>query len=392
MLESEFSKWPLFSPEEGDAVRNVLLSNKVNYWTGSECRNFEEEFAAYCNASFAVALSNGTVALELALKSMDIGVNDEVIVTSRTFIASASSIVNVGATPIFSEVDIDTQNITAEFIRPLISNKTKAIICVHLAGMPCEMKSIMQIAESEGLYVIEDCAQAHGAKYYGKSVGTFGHIGAWSFCQDKIITTGGEGGMITTNDKVLWSKIWSLKDHGKNNEKLSKQSIGQNFKWIHDSIGSNYRMTEMQAVIGRIQLKKLDYWIELRTKNAEKILKACESFPTSLNVFKPKKHIKHAWYKCYVFLKPDGLKSGWNQERIISLINNEGVPCFSGACPEVYLEKAFIDKNYGPENFHPNARKLGVTSLMFLVHPSLTQSEIDKTCQVIISAMGKASR
>ncbi len=220
MLNTAFEPWPSFTQQEADAVSQVLLSNKVNYWTGQECREFEKEFAQFAQTQYAVALANGTVALDVALKALNIGAGDDVIVTSRTFLASASSIVTAGANPIFADVELDSQNISARTIEAVLTPNTKAIICVHLAGWMCDMDPIMQLAKEKGLYVIEDCAQAHGAMYKGKAAGSIGHIGAWSFCQDKIMTTGGEGGMVTTNDENLWKKMWSYKDHGKNYDSI----------------------------------------------------------------------------------------------------------------------------------------------------------------------------
>ena len=257
MMNNQFSPWPSFTQEEADAVQCILLSNKVNYWTGNECREFEKEFALWSDVKHAVALGNGTLALDVAFKALNIGNGDEVIVTSRTFIASISSIVNSGSVPVFADVDLDTQNITPESIRSVITNKTKAIVCVHLAGWPCEMDAIMEIANEFNLYVIEDCAQAHGAKYKGISVGSIGHIGCWSFCQDKIMTTGGEGGMVTTNDEFLWRKMWEYKDHGKSYEAIYEREHPNGFRWLHESFGTNWRMTEMQAAIGRVQLKRM---------------------------------------------------------------------------------------------------------------------------------------
>src|SRR5690606_10824692 len=253
MLNTPFPPWPSFTTEEADAVREVILSNKVNYWTGQECRKFEQEFAAWTGCRHAVALSNGTLALDAALKALGIGPGDEVIVTPRTFLASVSCVINAGAKPVFAEVDRDSQNITASTIQAVLTERTRAVICVHLAGWPCDMDPIMALADERGLYVIEDCAQAHGAHYKGRPVGSIGHIGAWSFCQDKIMTTGGEGGMTTTNDQRLWSKMWSLKDHGKSWDALYKQQHPPGFRWLHESFGTNWRMMEMQAAIGRIQ-------------------------------------------------------------------------------------------------------------------------------------------
>ncbi|MDC3295041.1 DegT/DnrJ/EryC1/StrS aminotransferase family protein [bacterium] len=383
------SKWPIYSEEEIDSVKSVLYSGNVNYWTGTQCRNFEKEFAKYVGVDYAVALSNGTVALDLALLSLGIGKDDEVIVTSRTFIASVSCIVNVGATPVFADVDLNTGNITSKNISKVISKKTKAIICVHLAGYPCDMDSIMELANVNELFVIEDCSQAHGARYKDKSVGSIGHIGTWSFCQDKIISTGGEGGMLTTNTENFWSIAWSYKDHGKS-FKAVNNSKNNKFNWVHESIGTNWRMTEIQATIGRIQLTKLDQWREKRTANAEKILKMCSKFSNLLRVPNLSSDIIHAWYKCYVYLKLDAFEIGWSRDRVISEINAFGVPCYEGSCSEVYLEKAF--KDLKPEKRMTNAKELGETSIMFLIHPNLTSEEIENVCEVIENVMTKARK
>ena len=376
MLNGPFSPWPSYTEEEGNAVRDVLLSNKVNYWTGQECREFEHEFADFAESEYAIAVANGTVALDLALKALGVGACDEVVVTSRTFLASVSSIVNAGAVPVFADIDRDSQNITAESIKAVLSVKTRAIVCVHLAGWPCDMDSIMALADQNGLFVIEDCAQAHGARYGGRSVGSIGHIGAWSFCQDKIMTTGGEGGMVTTNDKPLWSKMWSLKDHGKSWDAVYEREHPPGFRWLHESFGTNGRMTEMQAIIGRIQLKRMPKWHETRLRYAQQIWEAARNLP-GLRVPDLSEGIEHGCYKCYLFVE-----SG-NRDDIMQAIVAKGVPCFSGSCSEVYLEKAFDGTGWRPDRPLPVAHELGETSLMFLVHPTLTQEEVDKTCQVL---------
>jgi len=382
MLNTAFAPWPSFTQQEADAVSQVLLSNKVNYWTGQECREFEKEFAQFAETQYAVALANGTVALDLALKALGISVGDDVIVTSRTFLASASSIVTAGANPIFADVEIDSQNISRRTIEAVLTPNTKAIICVHLAGWMCDMDPIMQLAKEKGLYVIEDCAQAHGAKYKGKSAGSIGHIGAWSFCQDKIMTTGGEGGMVTTNDENLWKKMWSYKDHGKNFDSIYNKQHPPGFRWLHDSFGTNWRMMEMQAVIGRIQLKKMSEWTAQRNANMEKIYAAFADSPY-FTVHRPSDDYVHAAYKCYVQVNTDALPEGWSRDRIMTEINAEGVPCFSGSCSEVYLEHAFDDTPWRPKERLNNAQKLGETSLMFLVHPTLTENNIQTTKDVI---------
>lgn len=389
MLNTTYSPWPSFTIEEADAVSKVLLSNRVNYWTGNECQSFEKEFASWAEVDHAVALMNGTVALELALMALNIGPGDEVIVTPRTFIASASCIVKVGANPIFADVDVNSQNITVETIRAVLSPRTRAVICVHLAGWPCDMDPIMSLADEVGLTVIEDCAQAHGARYKGRSVGSIGHIGAWSFCQDKIITTGGEGGMITTNDPELWSRIWSYKDHGKSWNAVFYQRPKCDFHWVHESFGTNWRMTEIQAAIGRIQLKRMKEWHGQRLKYAEKIWESIRSLKVARRIVVPDE-IEHAMYKCYVFIEPEHLLAGWDRDRILMTIRSYGVPCYSGSCPEIYLERAFDNTGWRPIKRLPVAQKLGETSLMFLVHPTLTNTEIEKTCQTIKEVLSLA--
>ena len=390
MLNTNFTSWPSFSEEEANAVKNVLLSNKVNYWTGNECREFEKEFAVWSNSEYAIALGNGTLALDSALKALDIGFGNEVIVTSRTYIASVTSIVTAGAIPIFADIDKNSQNITTTSIRSLITKKTKAIICVHLAGWPCEMDEIIELANEFNLYVIEDCAQAHGAKYKSKPVGSIGNIGCWSFCQDKIMTTGGEGGMVTTNDKSLWSKMWSYKDHGKSYKAVYEQKHPDGFQWLNESFGTNWRMTELQGVIGRIQLKRMSNWHSNRISNALKIwntAKQCKG----LRVPSIPDYIEHAAYKCYVFIKLEELKNGWGRDKVKKEINELGVPCYAGVCPEVYLEKAFDNSGFRPKERLANAKELGQSSLMFLVHPTLTKNEIQQTCDAITSVMNLAT-
>ncbi|MCW8354254.1 DegT/DnrJ/EryC1/StrS family aminotransferase [Citrobacter portucalensis] len=389
MLNTSFSPWPSFTQEEADAVSSVLLSNKVNYWTGNECRLFETEFAEWVGTKYAVALSNGTLALDVALKALNIAHGDDVIVTSRTFLASASCIVTAGANPIFADVDLNSQCITAETISAVLTPNTKAVIIVHLAGMPAEMDPIMDLAAKHGLYVIEDCAQAHGASYKGKRVGSIGHIAAWSFCQDKIMTTGGEGGMVTTNDKTLWSKMWSYKDHGKSYDAVYNREHKPGFRWLHESFGTNWRMLEMQAVIGRIQLRRMADWTKRRQENGKAIDAALADL-SGVRLVNIPDYIEHAEYKHYVFIKPSALKEGWTRDRIINEINNAGVPCYQGSCSEIYLEKAFDNTPWRPETPLPNAFELGETSLMFLVHPTLTCSEIELTCEVAYKVLKNA--
>lgn len=379
MLNTSYSPWPSFTQEEADKVQQVLLSNKVNYWTGQEGREFEKEFAEYTDSKFAIAVGNGTLALDLALKGLNIGPGDEVIVTSRTFLASASSIVTSGATPVFADVDLESQNITVETIQDVLTPKTKAIICVHLAGWPCDMESIMDLASRHNLYVIEDCAQAHGAKYKGKSVGSIGHIGCWSFCQDKIMSTGGEGGMVTTNSEELWEFMWSYKDHGKTWHAVYEKEHppGRLFRWLHERFGTNWRLTEMQSAIGRIQLQRMNDWNQKRTSYALQLAEVVQSF-SCVRIPLPASNMEHAWYKFYFFVVPERLKEGWTRDKIVDEMWNLGTPCLGGSCSEVYKEKAFDGTDYHPKKELSNAIELGENSLMMMVHPSLKESEVQQ--------------
>ncbi len=385
-----FAPWPYFEADEIEAVITVLKSGKVNYWTGDEGRLFEKEFAMFTGCDYAVALANGTVALELALFALGIGPGDEVIVTSRTFIASASCIVARGAIPVMADVDSVSQNITAETITAAITPKTKAIVAVHLAGWPCDMDPILELAKKHNLKIIEDCAQAHGATYKGRPVGSMGDIGAFSFCQDKIMTTGGEGGMLTTNDEEVWRKAWEHKDHGKSYDAVYNRQHSPGFRWLHESFGTNLRMTEMQSTLGRTVLAKLPAWVSSRRRYAG-ILNARLFEIEALRTTIPPEEYYHSYYKYYVFVRPEALKDGWDRDRIMVAINAEGIQCSTGSCSEIYLEKAFDAKELRPAERLGTAKELGETSLMFLVHPTLRDTDIEDTCRAIEKVMTKAS-
>ena len=390
MLNTPFPPWPSFTQGEADAVSRTLLSGRVNAWTGEETRAFEREFAAYAGTQHAVAMANGTMALDAALRALGIGPGDEVIVTPRSFLASSSCVVMAGANPVFADIDRDSQNISAETIAAVLTPRTKAVIPVHLAGMPCDMDPIVELSKQHGFAVIEDCAQAHGATYKGRSVGSIGQIGAWSFCQDKIISTGGEGGMVTTNDKALWSKMWSLKDHGKDFDAMFNRQYPLGFRWQHESFGSNWRMLEIQAVLGRYQLRELPDWSAKRRANATRIWDAAREMP-GLRVPVIPNWAGHAAYKAYVFVEPARLRTGWSRDKIMTEIFARGVPCFTGTCPEVYLEKAFDGTPWRPKQPLPAAKELGETCLMFLVHPTLREEDVERTVTVLGNVMAEAA-
>jgi dTDP-4-amino-4,6-dideoxygalactose transaminase len=369
-----FPIWPSFDGDEIAAVERVLRSGRVNYWTGDEGRNFEREFAAAVGCAHGVAVANGTVALELALRVLGVGEGDEVITPCRSFIASASCAVRVGATPVFAAIDRDSQNVTAETIRVAIKPRTRAIIVVHLAGWPCDMDPILQVAGEHGIPVIEDCAQAHGALYKGRPVGSMGAIGAFSFCQDKIMTTAGEGGMIVTQDAELFEAAWAFKDHGKSFDAVYRREHPIGFRWLHESFGSNWRLTEMQSAVGRIQLRKLQDWVRLRRRNAAILSDTLEGLP-ALRIPRPGEEVYHSYYRYDAFVRPERLRPEWSRDRIMQTLASRGVSCTVGSCSEVYLEKAFPE-SMRPKNRLQVARELGKTSLAFQVHPTLREEHL----------------
>ncbi len=386
------SVWPAFTEEEAEAVAAVVRSNKVNYWTGQVGRDFERNFASWAGTKHAIGLANGTLALDVALKALGVGLGDEVIVTPRTFIASISCVVSAGAIPVFADVDPDSGNISAATIAVRITDRTRAIIPVHLAGWPCDMDAIMALATAHNLVVIEDCAQAHGAMVGTRSVGSIGHVGAWSFCQDKIMTTGGEGGMVTTNDQALWSRMWSYKDHGKSWEAVYERAHAPGFRWVHESFGTNWRMLEMQAAIGAIQLRRMSEWTRRRTAIAHRLAQALAPFAQAVRVPMPAADLRHAYYRFYAYVRPAGLKNGWDRDRLVKEMMMAGVQVLHGTCPEVYLEKAFDGTGYRPEQRLPVARDLGETSLMFLTHPTMGDAELEQSMVEIARVFMEAAR
>lgn len=385
-----FAPWPHFEKDEIDAAARVLSSGKVNYWTGSEGREFEKEYAGHTGVRHAIALANGTVSLELALRVLGVGPGDEVVTSPRTFIASASCAIAIGARPVFADVDPESQNITAKAIETALTPATRAIIVVHLAGWPCEMDAILELARDRKLAVIEDCAQAHGASYRGRPVGALSDIGSFSFCQDKILTTGGEGGLITLNSDRQFEEAWAYKDHGKSYDAVYRRQHAPGFRWLHESFGTNWRLTEIQSAIGRVQLRKLSKWVTIRRHHAESYRSSFARI-SALRVTDPPEHIYHSYYKYYAFVRPEALRDGWSRDRILEEVTQAGVPCFAGSCSEVYLEKAF-PAELKPAKRLPVARELGETSLMFLVHPTLTDESVAQVCETVEGVMKKATK
>ena len=383
--------WPSYESDQITAALKVLRSGKVNAWTGLETNAFEKEFAIFGDSSHAIALANGSLALSASYLAVDVGPGDEVITTPRTFIATASSAVLLGAKTVFADVDRDSGAITAATIAPLITPRTKAIAVVHLGGWPADMPSICDLASAHGISVVEDCAQAHGAQINGQSVGSFGDVAAWSFCQEKILTTAGEGGMVTTSKRDLWDVMWSFKDHGKTNEAVFQRKHSPGFRWLHERFGSNFRLTELQSAIGRIQLQCLPEWTAARTRNALILAEALADCP-SVRVPLPPDCVTHAWYKMYAFVKSDALAEGWSRDRILREISALGYPALSGSCSEIYLEKCFQDAGLAPAERLPVARELGETSLMFLVHPTISSKQMAGYAESVRSVVLRACR
>ncbi len=369
--------WPVYDDAQIAVVEQVLRSGRVNYWTGEECRQFEAEYARSLGVPHAIAVANGTNAIELALEAFDIGPGDEVIVPCRTFLATASSVVTRGARPIFADVDPESQNISSETIEPLLTSRTRAIIAVHLAGWPCDMDPILELARPRGIRVIEDCAQAHGALDRGRPVGSMGDAGCFSFCQDKIMTTGGEGGLVTFQDEALWKKAWSYKDHGKGWDTVHHAEHPGIFRWLHDSIGTNWRLTEMQAALGRHQLARLPEWVSIRRRNAAALTQAL-SESELVSIPAPHAHQFHSYYKFYAFVRPEKLASGWSRDRIVRELQTRGIPCGVGSCSEIYRERAFQSAGLAPAQPCLVSRDLGERSLMFLVHPTLQLQHMEE--------------
>ncbi|KWV92897.1 DegT/DnrJ/EryC1/StrS aminotransferase family protein [Erythrobacter sp. YT30] len=383
------SNWPCHEQDEIEAVSKVLASGRVNSLVhGDQNKAFEKEFADYVGVPFAVAVSNGTVSIELALRALGVGKGDEVIVPARSFFATTSAVVAVGATPVFAEVETDTQNIDPASVERVISDKTRAIACVHLAGQPCDMDRLCDIAERHGLFLIEDCAQAHGAMWRGRAVGSFGDAGSFSFCTDKIMSTGGEGGMLVMKDETVWRRSWAYKDHGKDPIRLREKSNSApgEFRYCIDDFGSNFRMTEMQAAIGRLQLKKLDDWVARRRENACALVEEATKHPavSSMNV---PDHAFHTFYKCYVLLDLQLLPEGVSRSMVLAALMAEGIACGSGSCPDMSREGAFSDLEVRRDGDLAASHEMAARTIMFQVDHTLTPEDTARYGRALVRVL-----
>lgn len=390
-LNDPVPPWPHYDTDEIEAVTAVLRSGRVNYWTGSLCHEFETAFARFVGVPFGVVVANGTLALELALRALGVGPGDDVVTTPRSFFATITSILAVGARPVFADLDRRSGNVTSRSVEAALTPRTRAIVAVHLGGWPCDMPALRALADQRELLLVEDCAQAHGGMIGGRMVGTWGDAAAFSFCQDKIISTGGEGGMLLMRDEAAWARAWSYKDHGKSYEAVYRHEHGPGFRWVHEGVGSNWRMTEMQAAIGLCQLRKLPNWLRARHGNAEHMLSRFEAI-TTLRAPRPEPATSHAYYRVYVYVRPDALAPKWTRDRIMTAILAEGVPCQVGSCSEMYLEAVARGKGLAPDERLPVAKELGETSLCFICHPTLNEGFIEATCRAVEKVCAIATR
>ena len=351
-VTNNLAGWPQFDEKAIKAVEEVLRSGKVNYWTGPKGMEFEKKFAAWQGSKYAISTSSGTSALHIALASLGIGPGDEVIVPSYTFIASSFSVVQAGAIPRFADVNINDHCIRVESAEKLVNERTRAIMPVHLYGNVCDMDKVTAFAKRHNLFVIEDNAEAFGGVYKGRKTGTIGHIAACSFCQNKVFTTGGEGGMVTTNDEELAWQARSFRDHGYDvKPRLSLLELEQKLPYIHNMVGWNYRMTEMQSAIGLAELERIDTWnLPRRRRNAHIIIDAVKNLPQVICTPIDTEERRNGWYVLAFSLNIENMNCDINQ--FVTACTAEGAPCWRVFWPQCHTERAFREHNsFGKSDF-----------------------------------------
>ena len=379
--------WPQI-PEEGiEAVAEVLRSGKINYWTGEQTRLFEAEFAALHEAAEALAVANGTLALELAVRSFGIGPGDEVIVPSRTFIATAGAVVAAGATPVIADIDPQTNALTPLSVAARLTPRTRAVIAVHVGGYPAPVAELRELTDQMDLVIIEDCAQAEGARYSGHAIGTAAHASCFSFCTDKILPLG-EGGVICYTEGLRQSaaylQAWAYRDHGHvfgraQNTRVQERS--SQFKYLSDHFGTNARMPEVQGALARVMLRHVSAWHIQRTRNAEVLCGELADFapafsPVVLPASRRAQGSEHAYYRLYFRLDPTALAPGWDRDRVIDAIAAEGAPVQFGSCALIGREQALLTLGAPRDEDLPGALCANEQSLAFFVHPTLTEADM----------------
>lgn len=373
-----YSIWPTYDKKLIKTISEIIASGKVNYLFGNYGKKFEKKFSKYHGLNYSVAVSNGTVGLELALASLDLKADDEILVTPRSYYSSVSCIIRNNLKPVFVDIDPLTQNICIKDLTKKINKKSKCIICVHLGGLPCDMDKIIPLAKKNNIKVIEDCSQAHGAKINKKIVGTFGDIGVWSFCNDKIISTLGEGGMVSTNNKKIFEKIWSLKDIGKNYQKYHSKIINFKFRWLHDDIGTNARLTEVQSYAGFHQIKQLNKFIYHRQQNASYVYSQLKTVPCLKFIIAPKKYT-NVFYRLNFLFDDKYSSKKLSRDKILKDLSKK-INIREGSCPEIYKEKYFR-KNFFMKC--PNAEFIGKNSLSLQVDQTITKKNLHLTTKIL---------
>ena len=351
-VTNQLAGWPQFDEKAIQDVEKVLRSGKVNYWTGPHGMEFERKFAEWQGSQYAISASNGTAALHIALSALGIGPGDEVIVPSYTFIASSFSIVQAGAIPRFADVNLDDHCISIESAEKLVNGRTRAIMPVHLYGNVCDMDPILEFAKKHDLFVIEDNAEAFGGAYKGKKTGTLGHMAACSFCQNKTFTTGGEGGMVTTDDEELAWLARSFRDHGYDvKQRLSLLELEQKLPYIHNTVGWNYRMTEMQSAIGLAELERMDTWnMPRRKRNAQIVIDAIKDLPSVLYAPIDTEQRRNGWYVMAFSLDIENMTCDISE--FVAACGAEGAPCWKVFWPQCHTEKAYREHNaFGKSGF-----------------------------------------
>jgi len=374
--------WPIFEADEIAAVDAVLRSGRVNYWTGDQCKLFERAWSDYHGGMHSLAMANGSLTLDTALRVLNIGAGDEVIVSPRSYVASAMCAVLAGAKPMFADVEANSGNMTVASMEAVRTSRTKACIPVHIAGWPCDMPAISAWAAQHGIHIIEDCAQAHGAHIDGRSVGTWGVFSSWSFCQDKIMTTGGEGGMLCTPDLRLWKKAWQYSQHGKDYDLSHAKVAEPGFRWLIAHEGTNLRMTEMQAAIGLCQLRKLDDWVDRRARNSA-IMQAALRGLHGVRV--PSTPAGHAHYRCMAYAH-----AAADRPKLLAALVGAGLQANIGSCSEIYREPIFAQHGLAPTNALTVAHALGETSIALMVHHTIDEVTMHRHAGEVRSALESA--
>ncbi len=409
--EIGFPGWPQFAPEVPDEVAKVLRSGKVNYWTGKVGMEFEEAFAKWAGAKVAVSCTNGTAALHIALSALGVGPGDEVIVPSYTFIASSFSVVQAGAIPVFADVTED-HTLDPNCIEALITERTKAIVVVHLYGVVADMGPILEIAKRHGLFVVEDCAQCIGGKYKGTTVGLVGDVGCYSFCQSKHFTTGGEGGMVITNNEDLGWECRSFRDHGYDvRTRMNMLALEEKLPYIHRRVGFNYRMTEMQSMIGLCELRRFDDWNLARRfeyaamyDQALSGLRGIKAIPVNTE----ERRNAYWWYPILIDLDVVDITA----KEFIGELISMGIPCSGILWPESYLEQAYQEGvGFGTAQFPfksreytdpasadyskvvcPVAKSLRDQTVSLFLHPSWEKCHVEKVIEGIKTVIANHSK